>query len=171
MRQELTFLRQTHRVQRVRLKQHNRQVRHQRHNHQRQEEMVAAGQLGNKEDTRQRRVHHARHQTCHAYQSEVGLRHTDARQVNQPRHDKARQTADEERGREDTSHSAAAVGRHRSDNLYQHNQREIEQHHPGREAQLGQRRMGQVGYRVAVEQTDNHFIALTVQRREDENQH
>ena len=49
-------------------------IRTHRNNHQRQEQGISSGKLGDKEYTGKRSVHHARHQTSHSHQRKVFLR-------------------------------------------------------------------------------------------------
>ena len=74
VRQQLAFLRQSHRVDAMRLERQYRNIRTNRDNHQGQEQIIASRQLGDQEDARQRGVHHARHHARHTQQGEVLLR-------------------------------------------------------------------------------------------------
>ena len=75
---QLSLPGQSHTVDAVWLEDDDGQVTGDGDNHQRHEHVVAAGNLGNEEDARQRGVHDAGHDAGHAQQGEVLLGHVDA---------------------------------------------------------------------------------------------
>ncbi len=89
--------------------------------------MISAGELGDKEDTRQRRMHDAGHQSCHAHQCKTRFGHHQTGYIHDARGDKSDNSTHEERGCEDTSDSTAAVGGYRRDYLQQNDGDKINQ--------------------------------------------
>ena len=75
---QLAFPCQSERIDTVALEDADGKQRGDTHNHQRHEELVTACQFGYQKDARQRRMHHARHHTCHAHQRKVLLWDIDA---------------------------------------------------------------------------------------------
>ena len=110
MRQELTLLRQAQRVDTVRHEDTYRGEGGQRDQHQRQEEVVAARELGDEEDPRQGGMHHPSHQARHPEQDIVLRRDKDLQRgevIDQVGEDKAREAASKERGGEEPAAAAA----------------------------------------------------------------
>ena len=84
VRNQFALLGQSRTVDAVRLKQDYRQVRTDRHNHQRKEQIVASCQFCDEEDARERRMHHARHHASHTHQGKILLRNIDAYLIDVP---------------------------------------------------------------------------------------
>ena len=136
--------------------------------------MVSSGQFGNQEDTCQRSVHDAGHESRHTYQSEVRLRHHQSAHIHDSRREKTGDSSHEERRREDTSYTSGTVGSHRSDNLEQDDKTEIGQQHPMpvacRPFVMLQGAVLDCRHRVPVDELADHIVSFSVQRREDINQ-
>ena len=96
VREQFALAGQTHGVNAVRLEGVNSEVGRCRHNHERQEELVATCELGNEEDTGEGSMEHAAHEARHAQQGVVrfGHRcHVGQETVPKPREHKARDAA------------------------------------------------------------------------------
>ena len=81
---EFSFTCQTHTIDAVFLKDANGEVSADRHNHQRNEQLVAAGKLSNQEDTGERSMHDTCHHARHTVQREVFLRDIDTNLMHVP---------------------------------------------------------------------------------------
>ena len=81
MREQLTLLSQSHRVDAMRLKEEDGQVRHHRDNHQGQEKIIPTCEFCNEKYTRERGVHHTAHQASHAHKGKVFLWQSNRRSI------------------------------------------------------------------------------------------
>ena len=119
---QLALTRQSHAIDAVRLEDVDGEVGADGDNHERHEEVVAAGNLGNEEDAGQGGMHHARHHAGHAQQGEVLLGHIDTDIVDVPQSckEESGEAADEQRGCEGTAATAAAIGGRGGKDLGEH---------------------------------------------------
>ena len=175
MRHQLAPTRQTHGVDAVGLEGLNGDISPHGDNHQRHEQPVAARELRNEEDARQGRVHHTAHHAAHAQHGEVALGDVEAEGVVAIPYngeDEARDAAQEERGREDTAATAAAVGRRRGKHLGKHHQKEVEQKKLAVAVEeRSVERLLPIVHALAVEQQFDEVVAFTVEHREEEDEH
>ena len=129
VRQQLALLGQAHGIDAMRLEDNDGQIGADGNNHQRQEEVVTSRQLGDEKDACQGGVHHAAHHAGHAHQGEVLLgqegRHVEP--IAEMREDKAGDTAQVERGGEDTATTASAVGGAGSKDLEDNDEQQIKE--------------------------------------------
>ena len=142
-------------------------------NHERHEEIVAAGNLGYEENARQRGMHDARHDTRHAQQREVLLRDVDTHLVHvpQPRKEEPREAADEERGGKRAATAAAAVGGAGGEDLGEQHEGDVQNQVFGMAIEQGTaQHLVPVGLSLAVEQQVDAVVALAVERREEEDE-
>lgn len=169
--EQLALLGQTHGVDAVRFEYADGGIGHGRGNHQRQEQVVATGQLGSKEDGHERRVHDGRHDPGHTHQGKVLVRQLhgqNARVVEHIGKEEAREAAHVQAGGECTTHTASAVGGTGGQYLHQNDEGEEEHHHPHvvvfgiEEATLGQL------LQVVVQQAGDGSVALAVERWQQE---
>ena len=175
MRNQFSTLRQTHGIDTVRFEHDNSKVRADRHNHQRQEQTVSTGQLGYQEDSGQRGMHDARHQSRHSHQGKVLFRNVCTSQLELIAHireHKAGNTSQEQARCKNTTATATTVGRTRCEDLKQDNQQQI--HHQQLRVPVEKRVIHYripFGIRPSIEQQGNGIITFTIQRREQKNQY
>ena len=147
--------------------------RHDTHNHQWHEHVVAVRNLGDEEDTREWGVHHASHHASHAEQRVVLLRYIYAHLIHVPqtREEEPRESSHEERRCERTTATATAVCGCRGECLCQYYQRN-EQYEPlavAREHRVVQQFVP-VGFARAVQQYVDSRVSLAVEHGEDEDE-
>ena len=94
---QLTLLGQSHAVDAVFFEDVDGEIARHGHNHQRHEEIVATGNLGNKEYACQRGMHDTRHNTRHSQQREILLGNIDTNlmHIPQTREEESREAANE----------------------------------------------------------------------------
>ena len=171
---QFTFAGQTHRVDAVRLEEDDGQVGGHRHNHQREEQAVAARQLSNEEDAGQGGVHHAAHHARHSQEREVVLGNEDAvagEHVPQRGKQEARDAAHEQTGGEGSATSAAAVGGCGGEDLEDDDACQVQQQQVGcvvEERTL--EHLVPVGLPLTVEQQADHAVTFAVERGEEEDE-
>ena len=175
VRQQLTLLRQSHGVDAMRFEYHYRQIGTHRNHHQRKEQVITTRQFGDEEDTCQRCVHHSRHQTRHAHQSEILLRYVvrnDRCQlisVAEMSKDETGDTAQEQARCKGTPTSATAIGSTRGKDFEKHNQREVNQQKIAISVEDGViHHLVPISRTRPVQQHMNHIVTFTIERREHE---
>ena len=112
MGDELALLSRARTIDAVGLEDDDGEIAAHRHNHQWQEEAVAARQFGDEEDACQRSVHHPRHHPGHAHEGEILFGHMNAQFVDVPqaRKEEPAEAADEKRGGKGSATAATAIG-------------------------------------------------------------
>ena len=170
VREEFAFLRETHGIEAVRLEYLDSEVRDDGHHHEWHEEVVAACEFGNEEDTREGRVHNACHQSRHAHECEVRLGYKNTDGVEHARGNKAREGTHKERGREDTAHATTAVGSHRSHYLKEDDEREVAYDNPCGSTEELERTVINRRERVSVNQLCDNAIAFAIERGKEEDE-
>ena len=157
----------------MRLEHDDGQVGADGNDHQRQEEVVAARQLGDEEDARQRGVHHTAHHARHTHEGKILLRQERSRVklIAEVGKDKTRDAPQIERGGKDTAATASAIGRAGSKDLEEDDQHQVEQQQVAVTVE-----QGVIHHRVPlviahpVQQQFYRIIAFAIKRRKKENQ-
>ena len=173
MGNELTFLGQTRTIDAMRLEDNNSKVRAYGHNHQRHKKTITAREFGNEKHTGQRGMHHTRHDTGHAHQSEIllGDIHTDLVDVPQTREQETRETAHKQTRREGTTTTATAIRGRTGNDLRQQNQSDIAQDQTTLTREQGVvENLVPVGLGTAIEQQVDAAITLAIKGREQEDE-
>ena len=100
-----------------------------RYNHQRQEQVVAARQLGNEEHTCQRGMHYAAHYACHPHQGKVLFRQVGRHIefVAEVREYEAGNTTQVKRGGKDTAATTSSVSGARSEYLEEDDEHQVDE--------------------------------------------
>ena len=111
MSQQLAFLCQTHGINTMRLKSDNSQIRTDGNNHQRQKQVIAACQLGNKEHPCQWGMHYSTHHTRHPHECEIlfGQISRELKGIAEMRKDKPGNTTQIKRRRKNTTTTATTI--------------------------------------------------------------
>ena len=130
VREQVATLRDTFRINGIFLEEADGTERHGRSQDQRDQQLVAAGNLGDEEDGRHRRLHHAGHQRRHAHEGEILLRHAETQVVETTSEDETEDGAHEQRRTEGTADAPAGVGRRHREHLQEEDQREEHRHAP-----------------------------------------
>ena len=167
---ELAFAGQPDGVDAVGLEEADDDDRRHADDDERYEHLVAAGDLGNEEDARERSVHHAGHDARHAEQGEVlfGNVGPDLMDVPEAREEESAESADEERGCKRSADAASAVGGRSGDDLGQQHQGDVPEQHVALTVEERVVEQGSpVGLAVAVEQDVQCAVAFAVECGEE----
>ena len=170
VRQQVAALRNPLIINRILLKEAHRPEGNRRRQDQRNQQRIAAGNLGDQEDGRHRRLHHPRHQRRHPHEHEILLRHAGPDEVERAGHDEAQDGSGKQGRAEGTADSPAGIGRRHRQDLQEEDQREEHRHAPGAVQQEIQHAAAVQGQIPAIEQGPQRIIALAVERREQEDQ-
>ena len=124
---ELSFTSQSHGVDGMRLKDADKHHADYRYDQQGNEELVAAGDLGDQEDACQRSVHDTGHDACHAQQRVVAFGKINANLLHVPKpcEEKACEATHKQRRREGTTAAACTIGGGCGDDLREHDEADI----------------------------------------------
>ena len=172
VRQEFALLGQTHGVEAVGLEGADGDVGADGGDHERQEKVVAAGQLGDEEDARQGGVHDGGHGASHAHEGEILFGQVDrqAEEVEDVREEEARDAADVEARGEDATATAAAVGGRRGEDFREEDEAEEDDDAPIAILHAEEGALVHEVDKVAIEQGLDRVVALAVERGEEEDE-
>ena len=174
VREQVPLPRQTHGINAVWFDASHRDVAHCRDNHERNQELVASGQLSNEENSREGRMKHGAHHSGHAVETRIGGGHHQTEglyPIPHPGKNIAGETSQENRGSKRTTAPASACSSGRSENFDQGNEGNEQQQVVvmSVEKRIVQHRCR---FRRAgiADQDPHHVVSLSVERRKEEDE-
>ena len=174
VREQVPLPRQTHGINAVRFDASHRDVAHSRDNHERNQELIAAGQLSNEENPREGGMKHGAHHSGHAVEARIGGGHHQTEglyPVPHPGKNIAGETSQENRGSKRTTAPASASRSGGRENFDQGNEGNEQQQVVvmSVEKRIVQHRCR---FRRAgiADQDPHHVVSLSVERRKKEDE-